>query len=247
MTKSKKLLWRSGVIGIGFLWSAVLWHQQVVVDRAAREDQERIVTTAVSQSNQHADQQIGNVREDVKGVKGDVREVKGDLATTTHDIRDALSQSGIEIGHSIEKVNKPAPPELAQLEFSFFSPNTTTFPFRTTSIIPDKDGNYPVEVYFTNMTDVTAEEIDIWLAVCDDCSFVAEPAGFDRPKGTSEQMRHLTIHGLNPGTSWERISLLVKSPIVVTPSTYFSLAFLYSCKTCGKKKPAQIAKVYGRP
>lgn len=113
MTKGKKLAWRCSVIGIGFLWSAVLWHQQVVTDRAAKEDQERIVTKAVSESNRHSDEQIGNVRADLKGVKGDI-------SNTTRNIATALNQSGINISKSIARVNKPSPAELAELKLASF-------------------------------------------------------------------------------------------------------------------------------
>ncbi len=247
MTKSKKIIWRCGVIGAGFIWSALLWHQQVVADKAAKEDQERIVTKAVFESNQHSDQQIGNVRDDVKSVKGDVREVKGNLVSTTHDIRNALSKSGIDISKSIEEMNKPVPSELAKLEFSFFSPFERVPPFSTTSLDPDKDGNFPVEFTFINTSNVTAEDIDIWLELCTSCSFVTEPAGFDRPTGLTEQVRHLIVHALNPGVAMQKISFLMKPGGPITTTNYFVVAFTYSCKTCGKKQPAQIAKVYGRP
>ena len=40
MTATKKFLWRFGVISVGFIWSAVLWHQQVITDRAQRNARE---------------------------------------------------------------------------------------------------------------------------------------------------------------------------------------------------------------
>jgi hypothetical protein len=79
MSTTKKILWRSGVIAVGFIWSVVLWHQQVITDKTAKEDQERIVTKAVTQSNEHSDKQIGAVRQDVQGVETDMQGVKRDL------------------------------------------------------------------------------------------------------------------------------------------------------------------------
>jgi hypothetical protein len=65
MTSRQKWIWRSGGIIIGFIWSVVLWHQQVIVGLEAKRDQTEIVTKAVTQSNQHADEKIAGVRDDV--------------------------------------------------------------------------------------------------------------------------------------------------------------------------------------
>jgi hypothetical protein len=48
MTVRQKWFWRSGVIVIGFIWSAVLWHQQVIMDTAAKTGQAEIVTNVGS-------------------------------------------------------------------------------------------------------------------------------------------------------------------------------------------------------
>lgn len=247
MKMPKRIAWRTAVVVCGLFYSLLLWHQQTLVQRQSETDQARLLKEAVDQSNQHSDNQIADVRKDVKGVKGDIKDIKGDLATTTRDLGNLVNKSKSDISSSIEKISKPVPPELAQLQFSFFSDRSSNLPFLSTSVSPDKDGNFPVDVTFTNTSSVTAEEVDIWLEICGACSFAAEPAGFDRPNGVIEQMRHRVIHVLNPGASMEKISLLVKSAVPITPTYSFEVAFTYSCKTCGKKPLTQKAKVWGRP
>lgn len=228
MSSRSKLLWRSGVILIGFVWSVVLWHQQVVTEVSARLDQQSIVQSAVNQSNQHSDKKIGAVQDDLKGVKTDIHGIQADV----QGVKNAVSQSTSTLSESIGKVGKPAPPELAKLQFTIADDSTTNLPVLERDIPKDKDGNVSVEVTFTNTSDVSADTVDVWLVICTLCSFVTEPLGFDKPKGISEQMRHKSIPVLNPGTTFEKTTLVIKPPNV--PFDGLEVGFRYSCKTCGK-------------
>jgi hypothetical protein len=236
MSTKKKIAWRSSVIAVGFIWSVVLWHQQVIADKTARDDQTRIVTQAVTQSNEHSDQQISPVREDVKDIKKAAQKLDSRLA----DISKQVSQSESDISGSIAKVNKPEPPELARLQFSLFDAEAKNIPKLVGAVQQDKDGNFPVDVMFTNITGTTAETIDIWIGVCDLCSYAVEPTGFDKPSGTAEQVRHMVIAALNPGTSWQKTTIIVKTTLKSPAS--LGLGFRYACKTCGKQeKPQQVS------
>jgi hypothetical protein len=79
MGTPKRILWRTGVIAVGFIWSAVLWHSQVITGRTANEDRKGILRQAVVESNQHSDQQIRQVRSVVQGLRDDMKGVKKDL------------------------------------------------------------------------------------------------------------------------------------------------------------------------
>ena len=92
---------------------------------------------------------------------------------------------------------------------------------------------------------LTAESIDIWIVLCDKCSFAKEPVGFEKPAGADDRMRHRVIGPLNPGVSFEKITLSVKS---ASTDGFFQMGFHYSCKTCGGKiLPDQIATIYEAP
>lgn len=230
MTTAKKLLWRSSVILVGFIWSVVLWHQQVIVDKTTRDDQERIVNQAVSKSNEHSDQQIKSVQGDIGGVKKDVGEVKIELQQSTSDIT-------IGIG----KIGKPAPPKLARLELSLFKDDmkATDLPILQDSITADKDGVVVMGVTFTNVSDTIADVLEVWLGVGDVCVFTEEPQGSERPPGMAAAQRHFNVPAINAGVSHPKIVLKVKCP---APIPYrFPVSFRYSCKTCGPMSKIQLA------
>lgn len=242
MSRTKKVVWRSSVIAVGFIWSIVLWHQQIITEQIAKEDQEKIVTTAVAKSNQHSDQQIGAVRSDVQGVKTDVQGVKNNLT----QINDSISKSTSTLTDNIGKINKPQPPELARLQFSFLVGEVPydDFPIVKRSVSQDKDGNVAVDVTFRNTSGTTAEAVDVWIYVCDICSFAAEPPGFDKPKGEQENARHMKVAILNPGAGSEKITILVKPQRVLS---LFDVGFIYSCKACGKMQEIQKLMVFVLP
>jgi hypothetical protein len=231
MSTLKKYLWRSGVIGVGFAWSVVLWHQQVVMDEVTKVDQTRIVTQAVTQSNIHSDEQIAGVRKDFQSESATLDEkIKG--------LSGQLSSTETHISGSISKIILPDP-QYAKLQFSFYS-TMGDFPLTTISSSPDKDGVFSVDFYAKNTSDTTAtKQADMWLYVCDDCSVVEAP-GFDQPKGLEEHARHKMVPNLNPGVAYEKMTLRVKPK---HPFPFFDLGFRYACEFCGKIKDAQIMKV----
>lgn len=246
MTPIKKWVWRSAVVGMGFAWSVILWHQQVVMEEANASDQKAIVAAAVNKSNQHADEKIGEVQHDVQGVKTDVGGVKSALKETADALSSMVSKSEKSITSGLAKVGKPEPPELAKVQFSLFPEESqiNNLPILARSINQDKDGNIPVDVTFTNVSSTSADLVEIWITVCSICSFAVEPTGFDKPKGSDERMRHRQLPGLlNPGVTFEKTTIVVKPPLAMSPPYTFELSFTYSCKTCGKQLPKQSVRV----
>jgi hypothetical protein len=236
MSTAKRIIWRGGVIFAGFAWSVVLWHQQVVTEHAAQADQENIVASAVTKANVHSDQQIGNVRQDLTKTAS-----KEDLSKTAGVLTNILAKSQADLTSNINKL-KPTAPEIPKFEFSIYSAAARLgTPVLSDTVTQDKDGTYSVSVNFTNSSDVPAEVTDIWLQVCDACSFATEPSGMDKPSGIDEHARHMLIGTLNAGASFQKITLAIKTTLV--PPTQFMVGFRYTCKSCGTHGVKDTQKV----
>ena len=154
-----------------------------------------------------------------------------------------LTKTESDLDVSISKVGTP-PVKYAQLQFRIFDP-TSPDPVMAKYITPDADGIYTAEFTTTNISDTTASMVDIWVQVCEQCSYAVEPAGFDKPQGIPEQNRHRTFQILNPGVSFEKMT--IKFKIVGGPFAFTEVQFHYSCSTCGKLAPAQTIKYYLLP
>jgi hypothetical protein len=237
MSRTQKWLWRSAVIIIGFAWSAVLWHQQVITDALGKKDKIEIVTNAVTQSNAHSDQQIDGVRADVK--------------TTTQALDQKLTNLSSQVSTTEKTITgnlskfSPPVPQYAKLQFSFFTQSSASLPLTTESLAPDKDGIFTVDFVVTNISETTtAKNGDIWVIACDQCTIVEEPQGFDRPKGLPELERHKTFQNLNPGVTLEKMTVKLR---VNGLYQAFLISLRYSCETCGKVTDAQDLKALITP
>jgi hypothetical protein len=69
------------------------------------------------------------------------------------------------------------------------------------SVRADSDGDFPVEFSVRDVADVAADESDVWIRICDRCSFAKMPEGFDEVPGEGEHERHLHLALLNPGAA----------------------------------------------
>jgi hypothetical protein len=224
--------WRLCIVAVGMIYSCFLWHQQDLTDQANAKQTTDAVTTAVQTANnhtdaqfklanQHADSQFGAVQKDVKGVSDQNVALSQALARATGDINTNLG-----------KVGKPDPPVPAALNFTLWDLNASIDrPVRTRFLQPDADGNFPVEFSFVDVSTTSAKAIDIWVQLCDACSFAKEPAGFEHPAGGLDQVRHRHIGDLNSGIAFEKITLSVKAP----RSPGFQVGFRYTCENCGGK------------
>jgi len=246
MNTTNKILWRSGVIGLGFVWSVVLWHQQVITDKAAREDRERIVTTAVNQSNQHSDQQIGAVRTDVQGVKNDVQGVKKDLEDK---LSDTISKSTSTLSESIGKVNKPESQELARLQFSLMTEeadqNPSLLPIRQT-ILPLVGDVVTIKLSTTAVGKSPARNGIFLLRICDACTYVEEPTNSSAPNGDrSSSDRRMSFQQIYPGAWIDNVILKLR---VTGNYQSFMIGCMYTCENCEsghtQATGAQILQVF---
>jgi hypothetical protein len=233
-----RVFWRISVIVCGLLYSATLWHAQTLADIQSAKQINDAVDQAVSKANDHSDskfagvnQQVGTLGNKVEGVNQQQIALDKDFAKATGDINTNLG-----------KVGKPEPPVPAKLVFSLWDTKAIhDQPTLTQTISPDKDGNIPVEFSIVNVSESTADTIDIWIGLCDKCAFAKEPSGFEKPSGSDERIRHRVLGSLNPGVSFEKMTILVKSSAT---GGFFQVELSYSCKNCGGKVVGpQIATV----
>lgn len=228
--------WRAAIVAIGFIWSIFLWKQQYIALQTSRHDQEQAISKAVEKSNQHSDQKIGEVQQDLAVAKSD-------LGGRIDKLPNLISKSESDLTASISKVGT-ARPNYAQLQFSLFATTTDQMPLLTESLDSGENGTLTVDFVVTNTSDSAATSGDLWVQICDECVFVKEPQGFDKPAGTTETIRHKSFPGLNPGVTLEKMTIDFK---MMKRFNSVDVSFRYSCATCGKLKTAQTAKILVLP
>lgn len=210
--RRQHVAWRLGIVAIGLIWSVLLARERYF----SMNDQQQLVS-AVTKSTEHTDEQIKNVRTDLEN---DLERV----------MADRLGALGKGLTTSLSEL-KPSPQQLATLAFRFFDS-----PGNTLSMHGGADGVFTIDFTTTDTAAVAAEKGDIWVEVCQACVFSKEPAGFDKPNGTAETVRHKTFGILNPGVSLETMTIDLKPP---RGATSFEIAWSYSCETCGKRGDSQ--------
>jgi hypothetical protein len=240
MTTTKKWLWRTSVMLVGLSWSIVLWHQQVIADRGARNDQTSIVASAVDKSNAHSDEKIGEVRRDVQAVKTDVGGVKAELS----DTRDALVKKfGQSVDDIIGKVGKP---QLAHVLFTFWPAKLEDWPI-TAERLPLVNGAVEVNLSFQAM-DHVAKGLRIWIRLGMECSYGREPALFQNLHNTGVPTERMLVVGdLLPGTAYAPITFTI-----ITPPKYDGtiIGANYACENCellNPDKPQTLTVWLDRP
>lgn len=223
------------IVLLAALYSGVLWHQQTLAAQQSHNDQEALLMNAVMRSNEHSDQQIS-------GVAKDLEHSTERLDSRLDSLSQLVAKSETDLTSSISKVGVPIP-TYARLQFSFSAQSQS--PLLVQAVQPDKDGVFSVDVFATNISETVAAKVgDIWVIICDVCSFADEPQGFDRPAGTVETARHMMFGQLNPGVTLAKFTIRVKAP---SGAPSFVIGCKYSCETCGKMEAnpqiLQITKV----
>jgi len=196
------------IAGGGLLYSVILWHDRTLEDQATEFAERSAVTGAVSEANEHSDAKIEE---------------------SMRDLEDKLQSLDSSLGKNFQEL-KPVPPEHAQLQFSLFDEASQKMPIVEQSIMPDENGVFSVDFVVTNVSDVPANSIDLWVQICDACVFAKEPQGFDKPAGEPDTVRHRTLPSLNPGVSMEAMTLSFKT---LKKFRSVTMTYRYSCATCG--------------
>ena len=218
----------------GLAWSGLLARKDYLDLLNSRSQEQNAIMTAVNQSNAHTDTEIGQVRDQLKDVQKDIKDTTSSLNDKLATLSGQVSKSETDLGQTIGQVLIPQP-KYARLQFSFLAPKITESPLLTKTLIPDADGVYTLDIVLTNVSDTTANIGEAWLQICDTCTFAKEPAHFDKPEGSIDQVRHLVFQALNPGAS-VKMTAAVKPAVTLAG---FTMSLRYSCSTCGKMADAQ--------
>jgi hypothetical protein len=228
-----KMAWRAGIVVCGLLLSVLLWHQQTLADKQSDNQIQSAVNSAVDKSNKHADEQFNRVQDNVGNVQKQVTGLGQSLDDTKRAISGELQQTSSALNSSIGKVGKPEPPELAKLQFSLWKAGLleSQYPLKQVNVDQQLDGSVQVQFAVRNVSHVQAEAIDIWVFICQACSFAKEPEGFDNPKPNQTTVRHRVIPELNPGVAVGDNILNIKVNQPGLPFT--TIAFGSTCKNCG--------------
>ena len=225
LERHMKIWWRVAIVVAGLLYSTFLWHQQDLTDKQNVEQTSQAIGSAVQLANSHSDEKLTEVQRKVEDLSLMVNQNANNFIAQ-------IGRTETDLSSSIGKVGKAEPPEPAILVFSLWDSGVSLdSPALQAFLQPDEAGNFIVDFTVGNSGPNTAKNVDIWVQVCDVCSFAKEPNGFEHPAGTDGHIRHRRIGDLNPGVNFEKMTILVKTPRI--PS--FQVAFRSTCETCGGK------------
>jgi hypothetical protein len=150
-----------------------------------------------------------------------------------------ISKTESDLNTAITSVGT-APPKYAQLQFSLYTNASSQTPLLVESLSPGDDETLTVDFMVTNISDTPATTGELWVQICDECSFTKEPQGFDKPAGTPDMTRHKSFPSLNPGVTLEKMTIEFK---MMKRFDSIDVGLRDSCATCGKLAAMQMLKV----
>lgn len=211
------IAWRIAIVGIGLIWSILLWRQQELADKAQSEALAKVMDD-LKAVEKHTDTQIGVVRSDLKN--------------STQALASQVSKTSTDLTSTLNGL-KPPSPELAKITFSFFVTQVERFPLLIQPIRIGEDGTYAVDFIAENVASVQARSVEIWIQICGACSYAQEIEGFGKMTGQDEHVRRRVFADVNPGTFSPKVTVRVKIP---EGFASFDTSFSYSCANCGSPK-----------
>jgi hypothetical protein len=232
LERHMRLRWRFTVASFFVGWSVVLWHQQVLNDQASTGTNSALLTGAISKANQHSDEKFAGVQKDVGDLGDKVETVNKQQIELAQDFAKATGDIKTNLG----KVGKPDPPEPAKLRVSLWKDGQgkAQEPVESETVQQNPDGTVTAQFLVRNISNTGAQESDLWVMLCDSCTFAKEPDGFEKPAGTPEKERHIHMSPLNPGVAFKVLSVTFKSEPTFPK---YAMGFLLSCGNCGKMDP----------
>ena len=214
---------------------------EAIVMRAVNKSNEytgQMAAQTVAQTTKHTDEQVGTVRSDLKKATEHSDEqtaaLRSDLKGAVVSFGDLVSKTENDLNANIAKVGRPDPPEQPKITFTLLRDDPTQlretdFPLLVTSKTPDSDGTFTIDFLARNTSNVIAENVELWVVLCDACSFVKEPQGFDRADGSPANVRHRQWGPLNAGVNIGKMTIQMKPN---GKFSYMGLTFAYACKLC---------------
>jgi hypothetical protein len=157
------------------------------------------------------------------------------------DVGKEVSKSDSDIIGTIGKIIIP-PPKYAEIKFSLFPTKDIAVPILEETSPADSTGTISVDFMATNVSDTTATLFELWVEICEECTYTKEPDKFENVAGTIPTVRHRIFGNLNPGVSTEKMTVQIKPPASALNSP-FNVGFMYSCQSCGKRGQEQVATI----
>jgi rubredoxin len=93
--------------------------------------------------------------------------------------------------------------------------------------------NVTFSISISNMTDVTAKDVHLWLRICDQCKYVNEPRESLHPEGSLKSERVWSNIELANDVQWEAHKVEIEIP---PPYTQATVATKYRCPDCEIEK-----------
>ena len=229
----KHRFWRYGVVAFGVIISGATWWQMSRQEASASIAQESAIERVASETSRQVTKTVGEeYQQMITDLTMQIQGLKDQLVAQAKSFTNQLKQTDTDLSGSISKVGV-APTKYAKLQFRFWG--IGDLPILNEYAHPDSDSVISVDFTVTNISDTAANSVDMWIYICDQCTFATEPAGFDRPTGMPDVARHRLFPTLNPGVSLEKMTVKIKLPAFpFNQSLNSEIALKYSCATCGK-------------
>jgi len=144
-----------------------------------------------------------------------------------------LKQEAEQLKAELRANQKAMTPPKARLTFTFPKPRIDDPPLHTITL-PVIDDVVHVEFRIKNETDVTAQDVEITLLICDKCKFHTEPSAFSKIPGQDETRRTMKFARMYSKTESENMSVNIKVP----PNLYgMGFGITYRCTNCMTPEP----------
>lgn len=244
--------WRAVILIAGTVITFLMWYQQVLQIDATYREQNIAVSTAVQRANEQASLQLTNAKNEitsdteqqVAGVRTDLKKSDKAIAKVTDNVSGLLTKEEGELNANIAKVGNPKPPPLPVLSAALWSASSPPdYAVQEDSIQPNSEGVFKTAMVVRNVSAAAAEQIDVWLTICDLCSFAKEPAGFSRPAGMGANELWARFQELNPGADLPLEKMAIKLAATTPPARFFEMGFKYSCQNCDSVSTTQILRI----
>jgi hypothetical protein len=143
-------------------------------------------------------------------------------------------------------VSQPARTRNAELQFSFWPIDPATEKIIKEVTAPIVNGIVIVEFTAKSTGDLQAKKGQIWIQICDQCSFAEEPEGSEGVHN-DPIVRRKRFDSIAPGVYFDKTTLKIMPP---AEGEYFTIAFKYSCEQCppmDNKHPQKLRVNLVRP
>ena len=147
-----------------------------------------------------------------------VAALKKDIAT------EELRQELAAVQHDIDKYIASNPK--VKLEIGLWDEQSQ---LKSEIYAPTEGDRVKFSISMFNPTSTYARNVEVWLFICDQCKYAAEPVASSRLQGTGERQRYWRGINLGPHVAWEKQTIEIEVP---RPYGRLLVRMQYSCENC---------------